>query len=437
MLRSLFATTARQVAFVVGIATISSNLLVLSVWIALAPGSVLPGSVRALVAEVVAVTETLRALPPEYQPAMIAAVAQSMQWRIAPLGAEEPAGRADHVLNRALRERVKERGLSIAHAVIAPDGSSRHGVVISLRPGDSPALSISIGAERMRDVIPSMLLPPATIGLLLGVPLLLVLLWMASRITRPLARLADAAGGVSAAGHGLRLPEGGTSEVRALARAINGLLERLRHDVAERSRILAGISHDLRTPLTRLRLRVEGMQDQDMRQSLRSDLHRMESIITASLTLLEAELREEPHEPLDIASLAQTICDEHADAGHDASYHGPAHLVLRAQPGALQRALTNLVDNACKHAGAARVSIVEAPGQVSILVEDDGPGIAPTDLPLVTEAFRRGDASSAGSGLGLAIATSVARAHGGRLELHNRAAGGLCATLHLPRLDAA
>jgi signal transduction histidine kinase len=263
------------------------------------------------------------------------------------------------------------------------------------------------------------------------------MLWVAYWMTRPLDRLARAASAIEAAGHQVRVPETGALEVRRLGRAINGLLERLREDVAERAKIMAGVSHDLRTPLTRLRLRVETIQDTRLRQGLGADLTLIEGIVSSSMALLEADLRQEPVEALDIAALAATICDQFVDAGFDVAYAGPLHHVIRAQPVALERALNNLVENACKHAVGARLVMAEEEGAIRIAVEDRGPGIAEADLPHVTEAFRRPLKNDNGFGLGLAIVASVARAHGGQLRLTNRSGGGLSAELRLPAMEVA
>ncbi|UPY37295.1 HAMP domain-containing sensor histidine kinase [Sediminicoccus sp. KRV36] len=427
----LFGSTGRQVAWVVALATISSNLMVLAVWLILSPGSVMPGSVRAMAAEIVAVVELLEAAPAAERGSM-AATAGRQLFQITPISGAEPPARLDAVATRAVTERLAERGLPMSAAAFAPSGSARQGLVLTLTAPDGEGWQVMLNEARMRLVIPSLVLPPTTAILLLGVPLLLVLLWVASRVTRPLAHLARAAESIAAAWHHAVLPEMGTSEVRRLARAINGLLARLHEDVAERARILAGVSHDLRTPLTRLRLRVETVEDAGQRQRLGADLGLMERIVGASLSLLEADLREEEPEVLDVAAMASTVCDQFADAGHDVTYDGPLHLVVRAQPNALERALSNLVDNACKHAGSARILLLEDQDMMRLTVEDDGPGIAEVELPHITEAFRRNPSAAEGFGLGLAIVASVARAHGGQLRLRNRVAQGLSAELRLP-----
>lgn len=441
MRNALFGTTARQVGWVVALATLSSNLLVILAWLVLSPGSLMPGSVRALAAEMVGMAELVRHTADAAVPAIVTTAARAGLAISADEGSADEGspvqGARDAVIARALAERLAERDIDATASVLAPTGSSRQGIVATFSYADGRALRIAVSQARMQRAIPTILLPPTTAVLLLGVPMLLVLLWVASMVTRPLARLARAAHAIGAAGHHVTLPEAGTREIRDVARAINGLLDRLRQDVAERARILAGISHDLRTPLTRLKLRTEMVSDIGLRCALAADLGRMEAIVGASLTLLESDLREETLEVLDLAALASTVCDQFADAGNDVAYHGPLHLVIRAQPTALERALGNLVDNACRHGGGARLSLAEAQDSVRIAVEDEGPGIALTDLPHITEAYRRRQGNAGGFGLGLAIVASVARAHGGQLALCNRDPRGLRAELTLPTLRAA
>lgn len=435
MRRLLFGSTSRQVAWVVGLATLSSNLLVLGVWVMLSPGSIMPGSVRAYAAEVVTIFELLERADPAARPALVAAIGPEML-RVQPVGEFDQGGRFDNILTRALLERVAERGVNATVRAVSPSGDPRRDLVVMIGSPAAGNWSFDLPEARTRFVVPNLALPPTTLLLLLGVPLLLVLLWMASRVTRPLEQLARLAGSLGTAGHGTVLPEVGTSEIRQLTRAINGLLVRLREDVAERARILAGVSHDLRTPMTRLRLRLETVHGEEVRARLGADLAQMERIVGASLALLESDLREEEAEPLDLAALAGTVRDQFADAGHHVTYEGPLHLVLRAQPCALERALTNLVDNACKHAGSALIRVEEQSDAICLTVEDAGPGIAEVDLPHMTEAFRRQSSVADGFGLGLAIVASVARAHGGQLRLRNRIPHGLSAELRLPVLVA-
>ena len=268
----------------------------------------------------------------------------------------------------------------------------------------------------------------------------LLTLWAVRRMTRPVADLAAAAERLGRDVNAAPLPEHGPREVATAARAFNGMAQNIRRFVADRTQMLAAISHDLRTPITRLRLRAEFMEDERQRERMLADLAEMEGMIAATLTFARDDAAAEPAVPLDLATLARTVLDEAADArpalAGKVAYAGPEHLVLPARPVALKRALSNLVANALNYGGTARVSLATGGGQVSLRIEDDGPGIPERELEAVFQPFRRLEESrnreTGGTGLGLTIARSILRAHGGEVRLLNRAGGGLTALATLP-----
>jgi signal transduction histidine kinase len=207
--------------------------------------------------------------------------------------------------------------------------------------------------------------------------------------------------------------------------------------------MLAAIGHDLRTPITRLRLRAEFMDDDEQRRKMLADLDEMEAMVAATLAFARDESTGEPTVALDLAALCRTVLDEAADARPDLAeaiaYAGPERLVVRARPVALKRALANLIGNALAYGGAARLVLTapEAPGKpVRLAVEDKGPGIPADLLEAVFQPFRRLEASrnreTGGTGLGLPIARNILRAHGGDVVLRNRDGGGLVALATLP-----
>ncbi|NKC29331.1 sensor histidine kinase [Falsiroseomonas selenitidurans] len=439
-------STARQVALVVGAVALLSNLLLLGAWRWLDPAGLLPGPVRQLESEVVVTLRGLLGAAPEDRPALRRAAARQ-GFDLLPL-AEAPAGDPPHSpigqgLERALlREGLVRRAGFAAEPPGRPWGGSAEPPPLQLwlELADGSLLRFGISGARLAEARPSPLLPSTSFLLLVGLPLVLVPLWAARRVTGPLTRLARMAESVGLEGRADApvLPETGTTEVRQVAAAINRLLERLRRDLEERRRLLAGISHDLRTPLTRLHLRVDAMPPDALRARLMLDVRAMELLVESALGLLETELRPEAAERLDLAVLAETVCDGFADAGLDVRFEGPPHCAVLGQPRGLERALANLVDNAVKHAGGARLLLSVRPGQISLAVEDDGPGMAEAELPLATRPFQRGAAGrgAQGNGLGLAIVAGVARAHGGQLRLANRQPRGFRAELLLPELDA-
>jgi signal transduction histidine kinase len=269
----------------------------------------------------------------------------------------------------------------------------------------------------------------------------LLILWAVARLMRPVRLLAEAADRLGRDVNAPPLPEGGPSEVATAARAFNVMAGRIRRFVADRTQMLAAIGHDLRTPITRLRLRAEFMDDDEQRRKMLSDLDEMEQMIAATLAFARDDAAAEPASPIDLAALCRTVADEAADARPELaeaiSFDGPERLTVRARPIALKRAIANLVSNALAYGGAARLTLsARDGGTVRLAVEDDGPGIPEAELEGVFAPFKRLEASrnreTGGTGLGLTIARNILRAHGGDVVLANRPGGGLRAVASLP-----
>lgn len=261
--------------------------------------------------------------------------------------------------------------------------------------------------------------------------------WAARRLTAPLARFAAAAERLGIDPEAPELPEDGPNELRAATRAFNAMQARLARFVADRTQMVAAMSHDLRTPLTRLRLRAELVDDEDMQRRMLADLDEMQAMIDATLAFARDDAKREPRGPVDLAAMLQSLCDDRADAGQNATYEGPLHLTVYGRPVALRRALANLIDNALAYGGAARVTLRAAAGGGGVAeVADNGPGIPPDQLEKVFQPFYRVDASrsrdTGGVGLGLSTARTILRGHGGDVTLANRPEGGLTATAFLP-----
>jgi signal transduction histidine kinase len=199
-------------------------------------------------------------------------------------------------------------------------------------------------------------------------------------ITRPLRRLAEAADRFGRDPGPVPLPEDGPCEVRHAARAFTAMQARIHRLVADRTQALAAVSHDLRTPIIRLRMRAGFLEGAEAQVRMDADLDEMEAMIAATLAYLRGEAETEPVRTADVAAMLQTLVDDATDAGHAASYDGPAHAELACRPVALKRALANLGGNALEHGGAARVRLRAEPGGLRIAVEDDGPGIAESGL---------------------------------------------------------
>lgn len=266
--------------------------------------------------------------------------------------------------------------------------------------------------------------------------------WVAARrLVRPLRRLAAAAEHLGLHRDATPVPETGPLEVRTIAQSLNRMSGRVSRFVEDRTRMVSAISHDLRTPLTRLRLRAELVEDEHTRQKILADIHQMEQIVGETLSWSREDAARGERGPVDIAALLQGLSEDATDAGKSVRYEGPDHLVLHCHAGAVRRALGNLVDNAVAYGGEAEIIVREQPGAIEIEVADHGPGIPPEQLDRVFAPFVRLEESrnrdTGGAGLGLAIARDAIRAHGGDIRLENRSEGtGLRAIVTLPRSQA-
>lgn len=262
-------------------------------------------------------------------------------------------------------------------------------------------------------------------------------LWAARALAAPLSSFAKAAENFSLDGAADPLPERGPEEIRSVARALNRMHERIARLMSDRTRMLAAISHDLRTPITRLRLRAEFIEDEGNRKRMLIDLDQMRSMLESVLSLLRNDRKIEPVTLVDIASTLQLIADQFGDMGHVVRYDGPVSATATARPDDLHRGVTNLVENAVRFGAEVTIRLDISRTRLVIDVEDDGPGISDARKQEVLEPFVRGDDArtmdeSTGFGLGLSIARAIALAHGGELSLHDRAPHGLIVRMQLP-----
>ena len=233
------------------------------------------------------------------------------------------------------------------------------------------------------------------------------------------------------------MTETGTIEMRQASHAFNTMQARLRGLIENRTRMLAAISHDLRTPLTLLRLRTENVENAPEREKMLATIAEMDSMVATTLAFARDEAAAEAGRPTDLAALLQSIVDDMAETGLPVRME-PADLVVhQCRPAALKRAIRNLIDNAVKFGKRAGVAITTTPRSIEITIDDEGPGIPEQELTRVFQPFYRVEASrsleTGGTGLGLAIALSTVQAHGGELTLRNRPTGGLQASIMLPR----
>jgi signal transduction histidine kinase len=255
--------------------------------------------------------------------------------------------------------------------------------------------------------------------------------------TRPLQQLAQAADALGRDLDALPLSEAGPTETRSATRAFNRMQKRIQYLIHERARALAAVSHDLRTPLTRLRLRAELVDDVELREQMAGDLESMAAMIDATLDYLRGLKNTELVRAIDVNALLESMVEDARVIRRPIRLEGQANAPYSGRLSALQRAVQNLIDNAIKYGQSAHIVVMDSAHELRIAVRDNGPGIPAADLQHVTEPYYRVDvarnSATVGVGLGLSIAKDIAFLHGGKLQLSNRAKGGLEATLVLPR----
>lgn len=267
-----------------------------------------------------------------------------------------------------------------------------------------------------------------------------VALFFMRRLGRPLNQLTAAARSFADGMQPTEVREDGPIDLRRAIRSFNAMQRQVVEEMARRTSTLAAISHDVRTPLTALRVKSEMVGDPAVRNDLIASIDRMERITASALEYLKGESRGEPMRPVDLSALLESECAEFEELGRDVAFTGEHGVRFTCRPEALARAVRNLIDNAVKYAGSARIALRRAPGCVDIVVSDDGPGIPEDKFQLATEPFERLSKARAdehgGFGLGLAIAKAITEGHEGELILAGNEPRGLVATIRLPAVAA-
>jgi signal transduction histidine kinase len=320
---------------------------------------------------------------------------------------------------------------------LALEGTERRLLAVQL--GDGTAIMAPFVPPR-RPSGPGALLIGTVIFLICMVVLISV--WATHSLTAPLRRFADAAERFTLGRNDATLPEKGPAEIVSAARAFNQMRERIQRMVEDRAQMLAAVSHDLRTPITRLRLRAEEIDSSSLRRQIIRDLDTMQNMIRGALSFLRDQTMRVRQTRIDLTSLVQTVCDDCADAGHEVLFEPSGHAYVMGDPEQLARAITNLVENGLKFGQTVSITLTSnVDCTIDIDVRDDGPGIADGEKSRVLEPFFRGDHarnlnSQEGFGLGLSISRVIAEAHSGSLSLHDAEPHGLIARLSLPLADA-
>lgn len=306
--------------------------------------------------------------------------------------------------------------------------------LVEVRLDDGSTQRLTLGS-RPRFVGRSPSLDPVFLGMLaLGAALLAF--YLARSAAAPLHHLSRAATELGRDLDRQPLTESGPAEVAAAAQAFNAMQKRIKGHLAERTHMLAAITHDLQTPITRLRLRLEKVADAELRERLISDLAAMQALIREGLDLARSSESAEQRARLDLDSLLQSLVEDEADAGREVSFTGGCGCDVQVQPGALKRCVSNLMDNAIAYGGSAEVSAERSGKDVVVRVRDHGPGLPEDQLEAVFDPLVRLETSrsreTGGAGLGLTIARTLAEKNGGSLHLRNHPDGGAEAVLTLP-----
>ena len=421
---------ATQIIVLLAISSFVALASVASIYLVMVPESELSPKATRHAATFFALLRGLEALPPSSRAQLLSAYKDGEF--VVNIVDRQPSSLPDIVLVperlRSWFDRQVPPGTRIL--AIQSSGEGRYRTVVALSDGQLIGFDIAIGDSRHLPY------PAALMIAFMIASTALLSIWAVLRLVSPLSRFAAAVDRFGVHGHEAVLKEEGPAEIRQAAGAFNRMQQRILRLIEDRTRMLMAISHDLRTPLTRLRLRVEELAEDAPKHRMMEDIALMDASIASAISYVREGGTAEAPEVADLPSLVETICDQFEDAGHPIVYDGPRHLAVRCLPMALERALANLVDNAVKFGSSVTVRLdTTRTNQVSIEVEDDGPGIPDAEKPLVLEPFYRTDGARrtvGGFGLGLAIAFTVARHHDGSLTLHDRVPHGLCARLTLP-----
>jgi signal transduction histidine kinase len=423
-----------QIAALVVVSIVAIHVIVTTTFVLMRPDLNDPGFDRGH-GELTALVRLIAATPAPERPALLARVTPTFrQFDIRTVPAGTPTTRDD---DASFPRQTLRRLFSPGTQLFTIAGEPRDRIGIALPDGE--LLSVNIAPERMRG--PFWGGPWFATLLFIIISLTLLGLWAARALATPLSSFAKAAEDFSLDGAAEPLPERGPEEIRSVARALNRMRARITALIDDRTKMLAAISHDLRTPITRLRLRSEFIEDEGHRRHMLRDLDQMRSMLEAVLSFLRNDRKLEALTLTDIATTLQLIADQFADVGHAVSYDGPSHAMVMARPDDLHRAVTNLVENAIKFGAEARISLAISPASATIEVADDGPGITDPQKNAMLQPFVRGDDArnmdheAAGFGLGLSIARAIVVAHGGEITLNDRRPNGLIVRITLPVKD--
>lgn len=362
-----------------------------------------------------------------------------VHWSVSERAVRSPGnGRLDGLRGQLLAIAPELAGDRLAVGASAVPGDDEHIAMISMQLPDRSWVNVGMVPVRV---------PPisnhgtASSTSLMAGGLVLIAILLVGWLTRPLKQVAEAARQFSTGAEVVAIPARGPTEVKQLAAAFNDMQVRIRKLMDDRSQTLAAISHDLKSPLTRLRFRTAEVPDDETRAEIEADIAEMEAMIEGALAFLRGDRSDEPVRPVDLVSLVEAIATDLDDMGRPASVSAPRAVVITGRKLALKRALTNVIENAVKYGERADITVSADGGRARVVVTDQGPGIADADREIVFAPFHRLERSrnkeTGGVGLGLTVARSIVRAHGGDVVLSDATGGGLAVTVLLPAATAA
>jgi signal transduction histidine kinase len=426
-----FRGISGQIAVLVVASIIAIHLIIAVTFLIHRPDQIDP-SIDHWHSQLAAAVQMLSAAPAAERPRLVADIGRAFPQLDVESLPPGPATTTDDVTNSDMRSLQRRLGGGYRIFSLARDAEV-HKVRIVLPDGAAISANLMQNA-RQRPFWNE----PWMMTLLFGVSSVTLLgLWAARALTAPLSAFARAAENFSLNGAAAPLPERGPTEIRSVAKALNRMRERITALIDDRTKMLAAISHDLRTPITRMRLRAEFIEDDGHRSWMLRDLDQMRSMLESVLSFLRNDRKLEPMTLADIATTLQLVADQFADMGYRITYDGPPHAMATVRPDDLHRSVTNLVENAIRFGAETTIRLIASPDRMTIEVEDDGPGISDARKDVMLQPFVRGDEArnmdeASGFGLGLSIARAIVLAHGGALSLNDRQPHGLIVRIQLP-----
>ncbi len=271
---------------------------------------------------------------------------------------------------------------------------------------------------------------------LMAIGVIIVSVWIIRKVTKPLRVFTAASKRLGKDVDAPPLVVTGPNELKEATSAFNEMQDRLRQLIENRTQMLAAISHDLRTPITLLRLRAEFVEDREQKEKMQATLSDMEKMVSSTLSFAKEDAVQEDVERVDIGALLESICDDYQDTGKDVTFENRTEIIASCRPLSLRRALSNIIENGLKQGSKVDVSIKQCPSHIQITLTDNGPGLPQQELEKVFTPFYRPDTArgpgTGGIGLGLSVVRSIIDKHGGKIELSNANSGGLRACIELP-----